>query len=140
MYVDTHVASHRLYMLLTVLTMLLALMPYRSSKASPGPLRGIRGTASICTVTPVSCATAAHTASPIPPSKRRNKAVFNRVFKTLVLSFYVLRLVTKLAPLSQPIKSESNINHGLFDTSLCFCLKFWVFLKEACVICYWLLW
>ena len=56
--------------------MLFALIPYRSNKASPGPLRGMRGTANMRTVIPVSSATAAATVSPIPPGERKNR-IFN---------------------------------------------------------------
>lgn len=70
-----HVCFQTIYKLLTDLMMLFALIPYRSNKASPGPLRGMRGTANMRTVIPVSSATAAATVSPIPPGERKKENI-----------------------------------------------------------------
>ena len=73
-------------MLLTVLTMVLAPIPYWSNKTSPGPLRGISLTANVSTITPFSFATTAITASPRPP-KQKIKKVWVLKWKLMSTAF-----------------------------------------------------
>lgn len=72
--------------------MFLALMPYKSSRASPGPLRGIRGTANIRTVIPVSSATAEQTVSPTPPEITKTNVLQIDVSEE---GFYFIRKLKK---------------------------------------------